>query len=340
MSKLSKLYEAQQTLKENGLSFSEEQEAQLRALEEDIIKNDILPVLTEQIEPALKQVQRELVLVVDYVPGEELKVHLSRKRNIAEALTDAVEISPKRTIVRVNTPSQRSSSIGFTVKFADGMTISHTNAKQTFIEALQHMSLSKVSGFDERTFADFPLVGRRQRVTEDGYKWQEKVDGWWVYINMSNDTKMSMLQQVAHYLNIRLTIEVNSEIQTIQPQQKEHCKRAMFSLNGSEPLNKRNAVYAAVTLYMQQNPLATFSQIVNAFPNELQGSYGVVATKDEINHRNELGQDTSNRYFLDEDKILTSADGIRFVVCTQWGTQFSRFQDHISSFGWTLKEVD
>jgi len=68
MSKLSKLYEAQQTLKENGLSFSEEQEAQLRALEEDIIKNDILPVLTEQIEPALKQVQRELVLVVDYVP--------------------------------------------------------------------------------------------------------------------------------------------------------------------------------------------------------------------------------------------------------------------------------
>jgi hypothetical protein len=40
MSKLSKLYEAQQTLKENGLSFSEDQEAQLRALEEEIIKDD------------------------------------------------------------------------------------------------------------------------------------------------------------------------------------------------------------------------------------------------------------------------------------------------------------
>jgi thioesterase domain-containing protein len=209
MSKLSKLYEAQQTLKENGLSFSEEQEAQLRALEEEIIKNDILPVLTEQIEPALKQVQRELVLVVDYVPGEDLKVHLSRKRNIADALTDAVEISPKRTVNRTATDVTRSHSVGFTVHFEDGTTISHGNAKQTFIEALQHMSLSRVSTFTGRTFADFPLVGKKRRVTEDGYKWQEQVDGWWIYVNMSNDTKMSMLRQVAKHLNISLDIIVD-----------------------------------------------------------------------------------------------------------------------------------
>jgi thioesterase domain-containing protein len=209
MSKLSKLYEAQQTLKENGLSFSEEQEAQLRALEEEIIKNDILPVLTEQIEPALRQVQRELVLVVDYVPNEPLKVHLSRKRNIADALSDAVEISPKRTVNRTSTDVTRSHSVGFTVHFEDGTTISHGNAKQTFIEALQHMSLSRVSTFTGRTFADFPLVGKKRRVTEDGYKWQEQVDGWWIYVNMSNDTKMSMLRQVAKHLNISLDIIVD-----------------------------------------------------------------------------------------------------------------------------------
>jgi hypothetical protein len=340
MTKLQKLYDIQQNLKEFGVELNSELEIQLRALEEELIKNEILPVLTEKIEPALQQVQRELVIVVDYVPGEELKVHLSRKRNLAVVLKDAVEISPKPSgSSRITPPTPRSSSVGFTVKFADGTTISHTNAKRTFVEALQHMSLPRVSGFTGRTFADFPLVGKRQRVTEDGYKWQEKVDGWWVYVNMSNDTKMSMLQQVARYLNIRLTIEVNGEMQPDQPQHKEHGKRAMFSLNGGEPLNKRNAVYAAVKLYMRQNPLATFAQIDNAFPRTLQGNYGVVATMEEINHRLELGQDANNRYFLDKDKVLTSADGIRFVVCHQWGTQFPNFQRHLEAFGWTLKEV-
>lgn len=44
-------------------------------LEEDIIKKEILPVVTETIEPALKQVQRDLVLVVDYHPGCLLAYH-------------------------------------------------------------------------------------------------------------------------------------------------------------------------------------------------------------------------------------------------------------------------
>jgi hypothetical protein len=211
MSKLSKLYEAQQTLKENGLSFSEDQEAQLRALEEEIIKNDILPVLTEQIEPALKQVQRELVLVVEYIPGEDLKVHLSRKRNITEMLTDAVEISPKRTVNRTATDIVRAHSIGFTVRFKDGYVASSTKAKDTLIAALKHMSLARVSTFTDRTFSGFPLVGKKLRVTEDKLKWQEFVDGWWVYINMNNDTKMNVLRQVADHLHVELTIEVNGK---------------------------------------------------------------------------------------------------------------------------------
>jgi hypothetical protein len=339
MSKLQKLYEIQQNLKEFGVELNPELEGQLRALEEELIKNEILPVLTEQIEPALKQVQRELVLVVDYVPGEDLKVHLSRKRNLSDVLKDAVEISPKGIVVRGGLTAPRSASYGFTVRFTDGTTITHSSAKQTFIEALQHMSLQKVSAFHARTFADFPLVGTCQRITEDGYKWQEQVDGWWVYVNMSNDTKMSMLQQVAKFLNVALSIEVDGEQQPEPAPMKEPNKRVLYSLNGGTPQNKRQSVYAAIKLYMRQNPLATFAQIKNAFPRELQGSYGVIATMDEIHHRMELGQDAVNRYFLDEDKILKSADGIRFAVCNQWGDQFPAFQRHVETLGWWLEEI-
>ena len=94
MSKLSKLYELRRLSQEFGMEWTEKQERQLEAEEEHLIKNEVLPVVTKSIEPALSQVERELVLVVDYVPGTPLKVSLSRKRNLFEALEDVVEIKP------------------------------------------------------------------------------------------------------------------------------------------------------------------------------------------------------------------------------------------------------
>ena len=85
MSRLSDLYKAMETLRKEGVS-TEDLEQKVGSLEEDIIKKEILPVVTQTIEPALKQVQRELVLVVDYHPGEPISVSLSRKANIAELL--------------------------------------------------------------------------------------------------------------------------------------------------------------------------------------------------------------------------------------------------------------
>ena len=69
MSRLSKLYEAMETLRKEGLPVNEDLERKASELEEEIIKKEILPVLSKTIEPALQPVQRELVLVVDYVPG-------------------------------------------------------------------------------------------------------------------------------------------------------------------------------------------------------------------------------------------------------------------------------
>lgn len=94
MSTLSELYITMENLRKLNLPIDERLKQEAAKLEEDLIRTEILPTLTEKIEPALAQVQRELVLVVDYVPGASLKVSLSRKRNIASILTDAVEIKP------------------------------------------------------------------------------------------------------------------------------------------------------------------------------------------------------------------------------------------------------
>ena len=87
MTKLNKLYNTILSLKELGLELGED------LLEQDIIKNEILPVISDKIEPIISQIQHELVLVVDYVPNEPLSVRLSRKSSITKEM-ETVDITP------------------------------------------------------------------------------------------------------------------------------------------------------------------------------------------------------------------------------------------------------
>lgn len=86
MTKLQKLYSTIQNLKELGLELGNDLLKQTSELEQEIIKKEILPVVSEKIEPIISQIQRELVLVVDYVPNEPLSVRISRKRNFTDQM--------------------------------------------------------------------------------------------------------------------------------------------------------------------------------------------------------------------------------------------------------------
>ena len=68
-------------------------------LEEGIIKEEILPALGNDIAPRLEPIKRDLVLVVEYHPGEPISVALSRKTKISEimgAKTLTVDAFPKK----------------------------------------------------------------------------------------------------------------------------------------------------------------------------------------------------------------------------------------------------
>jgi len=77
MTKLEKLYSTIQNLKELGLELGEDLLKQTDELEQEIIKKEILPVISEKIEPIIGQIQRELVLVVDYVPNERNRPYMT-----------------------------------------------------------------------------------------------------------------------------------------------------------------------------------------------------------------------------------------------------------------------
>lgn len=98
-----------------------------------------------------------------------------------------------------------SESVGFSVTFPNGKTIQSNNAKNTLIATLKAIGLEKVSRFTRRQFKGYPLVGKKKRNGSE--KWQEYVDGWYIYVNMNNYTKKHVLEMISEDYGLCLIVK-------------------------------------------------------------------------------------------------------------------------------------
>lgn len=209
MSRLSDLYQAMETLRKEGLELSDGLEKQVSELEEGIIKKEILPVITETIAPALKPVKRELVLVVDYVPDAPLSVHISRKRNIAAAITDAKEITPDPRVEHTTYASSKSHNevAGKTIlkiTFADGLVIQDKKASETFRQFVLKVGVEKVRSLDYK-FSKVPLVSN---TLDNKYSQVPLNDGWYLMTHSSTKKKKCQIERIAKELDIDIKVEI------------------------------------------------------------------------------------------------------------------------------------
>lgn len=211
MSRLSDLYKAMETLRKEGLSLNEDLEKQVSELEENIIKKEILPVVKETIAPALKQVQRELVLVVDYHPGEPISVALSRKTNIS-ALIDAKrleadpEVEHKEFGPRKNRTTNIAPKTGLCIYRKDGSILQEHDAATTFTSAIVEAGLVKVRELGLK-FCRINIVA----TTKDkkyGRAQREAAPGLYVLTHSSTKEKKKMLDKINKSLNMGWTIEI------------------------------------------------------------------------------------------------------------------------------------
>ena len=211
MSRLGDLYKAMETLRKEGLSLNEDLERQVSELEEDIIKKEILPVVTETIEPALKQVQRELVLVVDYHPGMPISVSLSRKTNItqlidAKRLEADPEVEHKEFGPRKNKRTQIAPKTGLCIRRKDGSILQERDAATTFTSAIIEAGLMRVRELNVR-FCRINVVS----TTKDkkyGHAQREAAPGLYVLTHSSTKDKMKMLDKINKALDMGWKIEV------------------------------------------------------------------------------------------------------------------------------------
>ena len=117
--------------------------------------------------------------------------------------------------------------------------------------------------------------------------------------------------------------------------------RIIMSLNGAGEYSKREMVLAIVKEYMKQYPETTLSELKATFRRDYLGRYALYEfIQEDIESARkwkELGEDHLH-YFIQDKDILTSGDGINFVVCVEWEkSNIINVLGIAKALGWTFE---
>lgn len=227
MTKLQELYETREKLQSLGIEPNADLERQLAALEEEIIKNEIVPIITNTVEPVLKQVKREVVLVVEHHPENGISVHLSRKRNITSALSDAITLSDTYTISRDDflpkvegrkiISRERGSGMGkatrLRVEFGDGTIISESKAVDTLKRTILKFGIERVAQLCIAPYDSILQLNKVNLVTKKrdpqyGNRQHEVGNGWLVFTCSNTPAKKRQIEAIAKALGIKVTVKI------------------------------------------------------------------------------------------------------------------------------------
>ena len=218
MTTLEKLYSIIENSQDVGVKLPKDVLQQVEDLEEGIIKKEILPALSNDIAPRLNPIKRDLVLVVEYHPGESISVALSRKAKISEIM-GAKTLTPRNSVpvksseksfVESHEPTKHieNTTKGMRVSFPDGTVIWHRSAINTFIETLKKIGLERIPAVGiTHAHGYYNLVGKKKRPPKPNCIWQHECDGWYIYSNMDNSRKAADLKRISDFYHLGLKIE-------------------------------------------------------------------------------------------------------------------------------------
>ncbi len=206
MTKLQQLYNSIQNLKELGVQLPDKLIEETNRIEEEIIQKEVIPALSDAIDPIINQIQRELILVVEYIPDEPLQVKMTRKRSL-KFLNEGEKLETNRKEYNKEqsytlTPHTKSKWTNLIVKFPDGKEISNRFAYQTLCDVIETVGAEKVSKLGIRQ-SGIDLVSK----IEDDFYQQHKISGGWLVLtHSSTDTKKAYIEEISRQLNLNLKV--------------------------------------------------------------------------------------------------------------------------------------
>ena len=78
-----------------------------------------------------------------------------------------------------------------------------------------------------------------------------------------------------------------------------------YSIDGGTNYYGKNKIVREIIIrYLELHPKMTYRQLAQVFPDEMQGSYGVVRSIEELNDMEHDSKDLATRYLMKEEELL------------------------------------
>lgn len=210
MTKLEQLYNSIQNLKELGVQLPDKLIEETNRVEKEIIESEVIPTLSEAIEPIINQIKRELVLVVEYIPEEPLSVKLTRKRSLTippeqeYRFSDHSKKDYKEKESYSLSPHSKSSRTALRVTFSDGTSISYKYAYLTLLKVIERAGYINVRELGIKC-CGVPLVSD---TWDDFYRQHELKKDVLVMTHSSTEVKKQQIEEISRRLGLGLVVEV------------------------------------------------------------------------------------------------------------------------------------
>ena len=196
MDKLKKLYEAVDMLETLGLPVSKEQLSIIAQMEREYLRDEIIPLIKQELEPLVKDMRNKFALDVKYSRGKELDIELAESlgpnRNSAPS-TEDIGYRKKKYILRVTFPNNKVSC--------------HQIVSKTFVDVIEYAGVRKVEQLGIIQLGENIISSSlmdNKRYASGQYK---TVSGLYISTYGDTDRKLNILNTINRELNLNLKIE-------------------------------------------------------------------------------------------------------------------------------------
>ena len=196
MDKLDKAYEAVDLLENLGLPVSNEQLNAITQMERDCLRDEIIPLIKQELEPMVQKMRNQFNMKVVYTKENGLDILLSEpnvQSTNQTSGTDDRNYRKKKFIIRVVFPNNRVSCQKIVANtFFD--VIKYAGAKN--VERLGIMALGQ------------NIITNELHEKEQYRPYQREIEpGLYVNTFLDTDKKYEVLKMINRELNLNLTIE-------------------------------------------------------------------------------------------------------------------------------------
>lgn len=196
MDKLDKTYEAVAMLETLGLPVSNEQLIAIAQMEKEYLRDEIIPLIKQELEPMVKKLRNQFNLKVVYSKENGLDIQLSEPAIQSANLfpgTDERNYRKKKYIIRVVFPNNRVSC--------------QKIVANTFFEVIKYAGAENVERLGIMALGQ-NIITNQLHEKEQYHPYQREIEpGLYVNTFLDTDKKYEVLKMINRELNLNLTIE-------------------------------------------------------------------------------------------------------------------------------------